>query len=530
MAGGKLTPRQKMINMMYLVLTALLALNVSKEILNAFKTVNNSIMKSNSVVGDKNNATYTMFDEAVKDDQTAKKAAIWKPKADKVKTLSAELYNYLEATKLELKKRSDYKVENGVEEFKEDDIDAPTYMMIEQKKGTEVYDKMLKFKKDLMACVDLNELKGQDGVNIEALKQQLDALEKVLPISMDIPASHTGTQYSKDGKGWSESNFHMTPTIAALTILSKLQSDVKSSEAQMVDLLYGQIGKVKVVYNAFEAIVSANTNYCMPGDPVEVYAGVGAFSDAAKPIITINGAQQTLENGKATYKTQAAGAGEHVVPVRISFTKPDGTQEVKDANIKYTVGTPTGAAVMMDKMNVIYIGVDNPLTVSSGAGAEKTSVSGTGGGLSVAKGAAPGKYVARATTVGQATINVNVTGGKGFQFPVRVKRIPDPVPTLGGKLRGGNAQVGTIKAQSGVVAILENFDFEARFNVQSYSMIYSSKGDVYRSETTGPLFNAQMQGFMGRAKPKDIIFLDDIKVVGPDGQSRKLGQIAFQII
>ena len=139
MAGGKLTPRQKMINMMYLVLTALLALNVSKEILNAFKTVNNSIMKSNNVVGDKNKSTYEAFESAVKDPQTAAKAAVWKPKADKVKALSSDLFNFLEATKLDLKKRSDYKVENGVEEFKEDDIDAPTYMMIEQKKGTEIY-------------------------------------------------------------------------------------------------------------------------------------------------------------------------------------------------------------------------------------------------------------------------------------------------------------------------------------------------------------------------------------------------------
>ncbi len=529
MAGGKLTPRQKMINMMYLVLTALLALNVSKEILNAYKTVNNSIMKSNSVVNDKNTATYKAFEDAVKDPQTAAKAAIWKPKADKVKTLASDLYGFLEATKLELKKRSDYKVENGVEEFKEDDIDAPTYMMIEQKKGTEVYNKMLEYKKQLLAV--LNPADFADNPTLQAtIKKDLAEFEKSLPISMDIPESHTGTKYTKDGVGWSESNFHMTPTIAALTILSKLQSDVKSAEAQMVDYYFGQIGQVKVVYDAFQAIASANTNYCMPGDPVEVYAGVGAFSEASKPTIVINGSPTALQDGMATFKTTAAGAGEHSVPVSISYTKPDGTIATLKKDIKYTVGTPSGAAVMMDKMNVIYIGVDNPLTVSSGAGAEKTSVSGTGGGLAVNKGAAPGKYIARATTVGQATINVNVTGGKAFQFPVRIKRIPDPVPTLGGKLRGGNAQVGTIKAQSGVVAILENFDFEARFNVQSYSMIYSSKGDVYRSETSGPLFNAQMQGFMGRAKPKDIIFLDDIKVVGPDGQSRKLGQIAFQII
>jgi hypothetical protein len=110
-----------------------------------------------------------------------------------------------------------------------------------------------------------------------------------------------------------------------------------------------------------------------------------------------------------------------------------------------------------------------------------------------------------------------------------VKRIPDPVPTLGGKLRGGNAQPGTIKAQTGIVPVLDNFDFEARFNVESYDMVFVSKGEIFRSTTSGPLFNAQMQTFLSRAKPKDVIYLEEIKVRGPDGTPRKIGQIVFTI-
>jgi len=116
--------------------------------------------------------------------------------------------------------------------------------------------------------------------------------------------------------------------------------------------------------------------------------------------------------------------------------------------------------------------------------------------------------------------------GKEF----RIKRIPDPVPTLGGKLKGGNSQPGQIKAQSGVVPLLENFDFEARFNVISFQMVFSSKGEIFKEEVQGPMFSPKMKGFLDRAKPKDIIFIDEIKVVGPDKQPRKLGQIAFTII
>jgi gliding motility-associated protein GldM len=514
-----------MINMMYLVLTALLAMNVSKEILNAFRTVNNSIINSNIVVTDKNNATYAGFADAIKDPQTAAKAAIWKPKADQVQSLVGGVYSDIEKVKQDLKKLSGLKVENGQEVFSEDNIDVPTRILIDQKMGTVIYDKMVKLRADLLATI-----KPEDYTDEATYRADLDAFEKNLPLKMDIPKSEFGKKYSQDGKGWSEGNFHMTPTVAALTILSKLQSDIKNSEAQLVDHYFGRIGKVKVVYDAFEAIASANTNYAMPGDPIEIYAGVGAFSDAAKPVISIAGSNVPLVNGMATFKTTASGAGERSIPVSITYVKPDGTAAQLKKDIKYTIGTPSGAAVMMDKMNVIYIGVENPLTVSSGSGAEKTNVSGVGGGLTVNKGSVPGKYIAKATTVGQATIKVNVTGGKGFDFPVRVKRIPDPIPTLGGKLRGGNAPAGTIKAQSGIVPILENFDFEARFNVQSFTMIYSSKGEIFKAEASGPLFNDQMNNFLTRCRPKDIIFIDDIKVVGPDGTPRKLGQIAFTII
>ena len=176
--------------------------------------------------------------------------------------------------------------------------------------------------------------------------------------------------------------------------------------------------------------------------------------------------------------------------------------------------------------------LDNPRVIAELAGAcdEKTSVNPAGGGMSLTK-AAPGKYVARATTPDmKANIKVSVKDGKSSDFPIRVKRIPDPVPTLGGKLRGGNAQPGSIKAQSGIVPLLENFDFEARFNVESYSMVFVSKGEIFRSEASGPLFNAQMLAFLGRAKPKDVIYVEEIKVRGPDNTPRKIGQIVFTII
>ncbi|HUQ64772.1 MAG TPA: hypothetical protein VM101_01355, partial [Flavitalea sp.] len=125
-------PRQKMINMMYLVLTALLALNVSSEILNAFKTVNNSLMNANGVIDTKNKSVYTSFDEMVKDPKTAEKAKIWQPYAEEAKSLATDVNNYLESVKKELKTRSGLKIVKGVEEFKEDDLDASSRMFSDE--------------------------------------------------------------------------------------------------------------------------------------------------------------------------------------------------------------------------------------------------------------------------------------------------------------------------------------------------------------------------------------------------------------
>jgi|694.fasta_scaffold03446_8 gliding motility-associated protein GldM len=530
MAGGNISPRQKMINMMYLVLTALLAMNVSKEILNAFVSVNNSIQKSNSIMASKNEATYKAFADAEKDPQTAAKAKIWKEKADKIKAISAELVTFVETQKQELKKGSDLKIENGEEVFSVDNLDVATHLLIEKKGGDVIYDKMLETKKKLLATIDPKDFADNPAMQA-TIKRDMEAFAKSLPIDMTVAESkESGHKAEQSGKGWSEANFHMTPTIAALTILSKLQSDVKSSESQLIDYCYSQIGQVKIVYDEFQAIASANTNYCMPGDPIEIIAGVGAFSEAAKPTVTIGGANIALVDGQAIYKTQASGSGDRVVPVKISFTKPDGTIATVEKQIKYTIGTPSGAAVMFDKMNVLYIGVPNPLTISSGTGAEKTNASlSTGGSLS--KGSGPGKYIANVTTPTNDAKIIVSADGKSTQYPVRIKRIPDPVPTLGGKIKGGKINKATLAAQGGIVALLENFDFDARFNILSYTFILVQKGgDVSPKKVDGPVINEGVKSSISRAKPGDIILFDDIKAKGPDGTVRNLPPLNLTII
>jgi len=519
-------PRQKMINMMYLVLTALLALNVSSEILNAFKTVNASIATSNQVITEKNNLTYESFAKKLEDPQTKAKAALWAPKADKVKQMSADLYNYLENLKQEMKKASKLEVKDGVEHYAEDNLDAPTRLMDKEGKGKELYDKLAKFKKDLISVLDPNEFADNPTLQ-EQLKQDIAQLEKSLPIDMTVPKSQSGKEYSNDHKGWTINYFHMTPTVAALTILSKFQNDVKNAEAQMIDYLHGKIGEVKIVYDEFEAIAQANTTYAMPGDNIEITAGVGAFSAAAKPEITINGQLIPLTGGKAIYKTTAGGAGEKSVAVKIKYVKPDGTVAEKNEIVKYTVGVPSGASVFLEKMNVMYMDVANPITISGGSvGSEKVQVSFTNGTITKKGG---DRYEATPTKPGDAKIIVRADG-KPYEFPIRVKFLPPPTGFVGTK-KGGTMSAAEFKAIGGIIARLEDSEFEYPYKVVSYKVgAVGGPITIYSEETNqGNRWSGQAGALINRAGPGTTVFFDQIIVSGPGGKQREISPMKFNL-
>jgi gliding motility-associated protein GldM len=524
-------PRQKMINMMYLVLTALLALNVSAEILNAFKTVNNSITTSNVVVTAKNDLTYSAFQKALNDPQTKANAEIWAPKANQIQKISSSMFGTIEGMKHLLKLESQFEIDKeGKEKFNDANLDAATRVFDKDGKGKILYDSLSEYKKEMLAVLNPEEFKDNKVLYAEVSKAKAD-FEKQLPLDLSVPTSQTGAAPSNDVvKDWVTNYFHMTPTIAAITILSKFQNDVKNSESQMVDYCYKQIGSVKVVYNQFEAFAGTNATYLMPGDELEIQAGIGAFSAAAKPDITINGQRQTLNaDGVADYKTKVDGAGEHTVTVNIAYTKPDGTVATIPKTIKYTVGLPSGASIFLEKMNVVYIGVDNPMTISGGSvGREKVHASfATPGGTLTNTGG--DHYVARATTPGMSKIVINANG-KNFEFPIRVKNLPLPAGFIGSK-KGGAISSAEFKAIGGLIARLEDSDFEAPFKVVSYKLgaIGGSISQYTEASNEGNRWNNQAQNIVARSSPGTNIFFDQIRVVGPDGKAREIQPMVFSL-
>ncbi len=494
-------PRQKMINLMYLVLTALLALNVSSEILNAFKVVDKSLITSNDNLSSANNTLYTSLKAKLADPMTAEKAKPWNEKAEQAKKLASEMDGFLNQLKTDLKNESGFKIVDidgkKVEEFKEDDLEAATRLFGEgeggKKKGKELEQKLKDFR-EAMLNIDPSIRKEFEGT---------------FPVDISKIIGQDGKE-----KDFTNAYFHMTPSVAALTLLSKFQNNVKNAENLVVTYCHNQVGAVKVVYDQFAALVGQSSNYVMPGEEVEITAGVGAYSKAAQPQISIGGSSAAVgPDGRASYKFNASGSGSRSVPVNVTYTKPDGTKETKTFDVKYTVGTPGGAAVMPDKMNVFYIGVENPVTIGSPTGWDKTTVSITNGTIS---GQGSNRIVKPAAMPGQKSVITVVADKKASTFEFRLKTIPNPIFKVGsGKVRMPSIE---FKSQTACRAELENFDFDIRYNVVSATVYFS--GANFPNVKTATLQGnnlAPISSFISMCGPGSVITFDNIKVQGPDG-------------
>ena len=511
-------PRQKMINIMYLVLTALLALNVSAEILNAFKTVDRSLMTASGIAEQKNVDIFKSFQRKIEDPKTKEKAEIWLPKAQKAKELADAMYQYIDALKIELKKESDLKVVDGKEEYKEDDLEASTRLFISsppegKAKGKELFAKLTAFKQQLL---DIDSSIRKD-------------VGPTLPLDLSITKSNNETSNQE----WAYGYFHMTPSVASITILSKFQNDIKNSEAQVVEYCHKEIGEVEIIYDEFKALAQPSTQYAMPGEQIIITAGIGAFSKAAKPTITVDGTVVPLNaDGAAEYKMIAGAAGAYSKKVRISYSKPDGTTATIDKEVKYTVGVPSGLVVSTDKTRVFYQDLPNPLSVTGGGGGgdEKVTVNVEGNGVSSSKVSA-GQYIVTCKSLGTAT--VTAFDGKNTQkIIIPIKKVPNPLATVGGKA-GGQIGANVFRVQRGVAAELKDFVFEGvKYDVVSYIVYFTGTGfteNIGLAEVSGPYFNAETQALLKRCQPGTTVVIDEIKVNGPGG-TRVLDQnISFTL-
>jgi gliding motility-associated protein GldM len=500
-------PRQKMINMMYLVLTALLALNVSAEILNAFKTVNKSLENTNITVNKSTETVMKSFEDKMSDPATRTKAEIWFPRAKAARDYTATAFNYIKGLKDEIIKLGGGDADKS--SFKADNLDIATRMMIDQGKGQELLKKLKEYKTNILSI--------DDSIKME--------FENNIPINTDVP-----TTQSRSNNTFERAYFHMVPTVAALTILSKFQNDIKTTENRVVQFCHNKVGEVIVRFDTYKAIVGQTSTYLMPGQKMTITAGVGAFSKAALPQITIGGSVVALdENGVSKKEIDAGTLGQHTVPVHIEYVDQDGNKQVIDEKIEYTVGQ-ANASIALDKMNVLYVGVANPISVAaSGGGDDKVQISISGAGGRYEK-TGSGKYnIFVNSVVDDCIITVTVDGKVAGASKFRTRTIPKPVAQVGIYESGARVPANAFKAQAGVAAGVPNFPFDLQYRVTSF-VIAADNADGYIDEAQcqGNSFNDQARKILNGLASGRTVTIDPY-AVGPDGKNQKLASLVYYI-
>jgi len=543
MAHGKETPRQKMIGMMYLVLTALLALNVSKDVLNAFVLVDESLTKTTENFSHKNDVYYKEFDRAAAENPV--KAGPWKSKADEVKRKSNELHEYIQGLKLEIVKSSEGDeteaiVEGNIvgEEIKgRDNLFISNEILIGSHKDGKA--------NDLRAA-------------IENYKEYL--LTLISPNATDVRVTietslNTDDPQPKEGEilRWQDEHFENTPLIAAVTLLSKIQSDVRNAESDALRYLFGQIEAGSFNFNLVEPVVIPNSNHVVRGTEYRANIFMAAFDTTQEPTVYIGEYDSTIaDDGTITYNMKGElGRDYNEVPVDggkgvysvttsstgwkkwggiISLRRLDGGVTSKPFKSQYQVAEPS-LVVSATKMNVFYLGVPNPVEISvPGVPADRIVASTNNGRISPSGGA----YVVNPTKEGTSQISVSVRedggvrsrGSKNF----RVRKVPNPDATLAGFKSGATLAKSQILAELGPKAKMPDwFEFDLEFTVTGFTLATYIQGFYQELPASGGTFTSAQREVLRNLNPGAKLYLNDVMAVGPDGSSRNLGTVFIKV-
>jgi hypothetical protein len=540
-------PRQAMINMMYLVLTAMLALNISSEVLNAFKKVRDGLFITNGQLGDNAQITINTIESRVKSDPAA---APWHAKALEVqKTADGALAELDRVYALIVETSGADDEEKNILGMAEPknlrDRDTPHLVMINDGEGEKLKAKLDAVRKEFASVYPPD-------------RQQ--AILEQMTLKVDPPPKGEGGVQ----KTWEEDNFGEVPTVAALAVIAKLQNDVRTTEVAALEFIRSQIGIENLEFDQLQGRTFPKKSYLNSGETYEADIFVSASSSSVKPVVYIGSLDMTKIGSDSLgqpnkevkdldappllpgYTTLPPADAQGIVKYTASATgvgprKYAGVIEVLNAKTnekvyypfesEYLVATSV-AVVSPTKMNMFYIGVDNPVEVGVPGYANKdVSATMTAGTITPA---GDGQYIVKVTTPGTTKVNVAVKTDKGSrqigQKEFRVSRIPDPKVMLGTK-QGPVISSGEIKSMIGLVALADNFPFDVRFTIRSFNITYKKARDpnLIEKTNTGGVFSEEVKALLSRCGPGDRVWFDDIKVAAPDNTTRS-ADLSFKII
>ncbi len=526
MAEKKLSPRQKMINLMYLVLTAMLALNVSAEILKAFELIEASIRKSTSRIQNKIDEEYSTFSEKLMT-EGEKKVKVWYDKAMSVKQQTQHLYTYIDTLKFQVMDLAGGDKGKTYDEkfklFRKDDREAGEHILFNLGKVYNLKKTLIQYRSFLVKLIEQDTSK-----NAQILKKNI------------LKSLSTDSLYNENEKtwvAWEKANFSEMPAVAVVAMLTKLQNDIKNVEADVLAYLLGKIGEGEFHFNKIYAVVNSKKSFVLVNEPYQAEVFLAAADTTQQLVIKLkegNPDYLKIEGGMGIYKPPTGSVGTFKWGGVIKVKNPAGTDTLEfPFESEYQVVQPA-VSISPTKMNVFYIGVDNPVAITaSGVPDNALRVVMTNGTI---RKVGTGKYIVRPRSVDKNATKTRISVSAQVQgaarslgsMKFRVLRIPDPYPVVGGK-KGGVVAKSWLIAQTFVKAQLDNFVFDLKFPVVEFTVSATIKGFTEEIKSKGATITPQQKSLIRQLKHGQKVYFENVKAKAPDGSIRQIGSISFKL-
>ena len=492
---------------MYVVLMAMLALNISTEVLNGFSIVEESLNRTTSNSSKENETLYSDFAEQMKSNPEKVKA--WFDKATEVKRMSDSLYNFAQMLKERIVKEADGKDANVHNIENKDNLEAASHVMLAP--GT-----------------------GQGRHLFLAINSYRERILKMVgdPQQRAIISSNLSTKIPKGahamGKNWQEYMFEDMPVAAAVTLLSKLQSDVRYAEGEVLHTLVSNIDMKDIRVNKLNAFVIPEKTVLYSGERFNANIVMAAVDTTQQPEIYVNGMRVNSSTGQ--YSFTAGGVGDHQFGGYILMRNAKGDVQRRDFLQKYTViPAPNTATVAADMMNVLYAGYQNPISISvPGVPANAVTATMSGGSFS-SKG--NGHFIAVPSAVGH-DVSIHVTARDKGQtrtlppFVFHVRKLPDPTAYIGlgtNRFRGGGLSKASLMQANGIKAAIDDGLLDIEFKVLSFETVFfDNMGNAVPMASAGSMFSERQRDAFRKLSRNKRFYISRVKAVGPDGITRNL--------
>ena len=521
----KVSPRQKMINLMYVVLMAMLALNISTEVLNGFSIVEESLNRTTGNSSMENKAIFDELEQMMQ--KNPEKVKAWFAMASTVRNMSDSLFNYAQQLKIDIVKEADGDGGDPLNIKNKENLEAAGIIMLAP--GT-----------------------GQGHKLFNAINSYCERILRFVtdPLQKKIIASNLSTvvPHHSLNKNWEEYMFENMPTSAAVTLLSKLQSDIRYAEGEVLHTLVANVGLKDLRVNKLQAFVVPSQTRLYPGETLTAQMLMAAIDSTQQPQVYVNG--QLIKGNKISIK--AGTPGKHTISgymlikdlagnvIRRNFTQdywvtggPKPETYISPDGMQKTPAFEGMATIAADLMNVLYAGFDNPITISIPNTAQNDIQASMSGGSLISRGG--GKFVARPTSVGNpVTISVSAKGRKIGEYKFRVRKLPDPAPYIamgGDRFKSGGLSKAALMSAAGIHAAIDDGLLDIPFTVTSFrTVFFDNLGNAVPLSSNGSQFSAQQKEQFRHLSRNKRFYITNVVVHGPDGTTRTLNGRNMEVI